>query len=390
MLFLKGKVLMIKRNIYLLWGIALLQGMVFYAPVATLYRQAAGLGIFHITLIESISLGLMLLLEIPWGWVADRIGYRKTMLFCCFLYFVSKIVFWQAEGFSGFLLERILLSVVCAGLSGVDTGMLYLSCKGEDSHRAFSVYENLGQLGMLLAAGIHGLWIGENYRLAAFLTVLSYGAAALMCLALREVFAEPETVRRTASRKMLTVLKAQLGNPKVLLLLLAVGLLNECHQTITVFLSQLQYIAAGMGHRDISLAYILVNLVALTGGFSAVLCGKTGAKAMGTGLLLLAAFSCLLLGLFPVPLLSVSSVIVLRLAFSLMQPLQMDLQNKQITGRDRATALSINAVVMESLGIFLNLIFGKLADLYLPSAMFLGAVLCSIAAILYRCSFPQE
>ena len=51
---------MIKRNVYLLWGIALLQGMVFYAPVATLYRQAAGLGIFHITLIESISLGLML------------------------------------------------------------------------------------------------------------------------------------------------------------------------------------------------------------------------------------------------------------------------------------------------------------------------------------------
>ena len=67
---------MIKRNIYLLWGIALLQGMVFYAPVATLYRQAAGLGIFHITLIESISLWLMLMLEIPWGWLADRIGYR--------------------------------------------------------------------------------------------------------------------------------------------------------------------------------------------------------------------------------------------------------------------------------------------------------------------------
>ena len=54
---------MYKRNIILLWGIALLQGMVFYAPVATLYRQAAGLGIFHITLIESISLGLMLFFQ---------------------------------------------------------------------------------------------------------------------------------------------------------------------------------------------------------------------------------------------------------------------------------------------------------------------------------------
>ena len=79
---------MFKRNVLRLWGIALLQGMVFYAPVATLYRQAAGLGIFHITLIESISLGLMLCLEIPWGILADRIGYRKTMLVCSFLFFI--------------------------------------------------------------------------------------------------------------------------------------------------------------------------------------------------------------------------------------------------------------------------------------------------------------
>ena len=381
---------MLKRNIYLLWGISLLQGMVFYAPVATLYRQAAGLGIFHITLIESISLGLMLLLEIPWGWAADRIGYRRTMLFCCFLFFVSKIVFWQARGFSGFLLERILLSVVCAGLSGVDSTMLYLSCSEEDSHRVFSVYENLGQLGILAAAGIYSLRIADDYRLAAFWTMLAYGAAALLSLGLREVSGKQEDNDRRDSQSIQTVLKAQLGNPKVLLLLLAVGLLNESHQTITVFFSQLQYLKAGMSHREISLSYILLNLTALTGGFSASLCRKTGAKAMGTALLLLAAFSCVLLGMFPTPVLSVLAVIGLRLAYSLMQPLQMDLQNKQISGGDRATALSMNAAVMESLGIFLNLVFGKLADLKLEAAMFLGAARCGLGVVLYRLSLLQD
>lgn len=378
---------MYKRNIIFLWGIALLQGMVFYAPVATLYRQAAGLGIFHITLIESISLWLMLCLEIPWGWLADRIGYRKTVLVCCFLFFISKIIFWRAEGFSGFLLERILLSVVCAGLSGVDTGMLYLSCAGKDSHRVFSIYENLGQLGILAAAGIYAVWIGDDYRLAGFLTVLSYGAAAILSLGLEEVI--PPQKNGTGPQKMLTVLRMQLGNPKVLLFLLAVGLLNESHQTITVFLSQLQYIRAGMSHEEISLAYILTNLAALAGGFSASLCEKTGAKIMGTGLLVLASFSCLLLGLFPLPVISVLAVILLRLCCSLMQPLQMDLQNRQISGGDRATALSMNAVVMESLGIFLNLMFGKLAELQLQTAMFLGAALCASGAVLYGLSFHQ-
>ncbi len=124
-----------KRNIYLMYAIAFLQGMVFYGPVATLYRQAQGVSVFQITVIESISLILCILLEVVWGVVADRIGYKKTMIFCCVLYFISKIIFWRASGFAGFLTERILLSIVAAGMSGVDTSILYLSCKKEDRRK---------------------------------------------------------------------------------------------------------------------------------------------------------------------------------------------------------------------------------------------------------------
>jgi predicted MFS family arabinose efflux permease len=357
--------------------------MVFYGPVATLYRQAAGLGIFHITLIESISLALTIFLEIPWGALADRIGYRKTMVSCCVLFFVSKIIFWQADGFSGFLLERLLLSVVCAGLSGVDSSMLYLSSAGEDSHRVFSIHENLGQLGLLLAACIYGLWVGENYRLAAFLTVLSYGAAAVLSLCLREVIRTPKE-SSSVTGNLLTVLKKQLTDPRILLLLLAVGLLNESHQTITVFLSQLQYAKAGMSHEAMSLAYVLTSLAGLAGGFSAAVCVRMGAKRMGTSLFILGSVSCLLLFFSSKPLICVTAVILLRLSFSLLQPLHVELQNRQIIGRDRATALSVNAVVMESIGILLNLIYGRIAEENLAHAMFLGSALCGLGIILYR------
>ena len=379
---------MIKRNILLLCGISLLHGMVFYAPVATLYRQAAGLGIFSITLIESISLALTICLEIPWGWAADRIGYRRTMLVCCGLYFVSKILFWQASGFGGFLLERVLLAVVCAGLSGVDSSMLYLSCREGDSHRAFSLYESLSQLGILLTAGVHALWIGENYRLAGLLTVFSYGAAAVLSLGLKEVRHGERQL--PGGKQMAAVFRAQLGSRRVLLLLLAAALLGETHQTVTVFLSQLQYLRAGMSHRAISLAYIAVSLAALAGGFSAGLCAKLGPRTMGTGLLALAAASCLALGLIPAAAVSVAAVLCLRLCFSLMQPLQMDLQNKLVTTRDRATALSMNAVVMDGAGIFLNLIFGALAEHRLEGAMLFGAALCGTGMIFYWRSFTKE
>lgn len=381
---------MIKRNIRILWGIALLQGMVFYAPVATLYRQAAGLGIFHITVIESISLWLTICLEIPWGWVADRIGYRKTMLSCCVLYFISKVVFWQAEGFAGFLLERILLSVVCAGLSGVDSSMLYLSCGEKDSHRAFSIYESLGQAGLLLSAGIYSLWVGENYRLAAFLTVVSYGAAAILSLGLQEVSPGDESQLGKSFGNIWTVLKGQLGNPRLLVFLIAIGLFNETHQIVTVFLSQLQYVRAGMNHMQISVAYMLVNALALLGVFSARLSNWLGMKFFGVVLLIIAAVCSLLLGLFPIPLISVLAVMLLRICHGLMQPMQLELQNRMVTGKDRATALSINAVVLDSLGIFLNLIYGKVAEIRLDLALYLGALMCFAGIFLYWHSFSKN
>ena len=86
-----------------MYAITLLQGMVFYGSIATLYRQASGLSVFQITLIESISYALCILFEIPWGIIADKIGYKRTLCFCCNLYFVSKLVFWRAVDFGDFL-----------------------------------------------------------------------------------------------------------------------------------------------------------------------------------------------------------------------------------------------------------------------------------------------
>ena len=114
-----------KKNLCLLYGIAFLQGMVFYSPASVLYRQSAGLGIFQISVIESISLFLCFALEIPWGILADKIGYQLTMSLCCLMYFVSKIIFWEAWTFQDFLLERIFLSIAVSGLSGVDITLLY-------------------------------------------------------------------------------------------------------------------------------------------------------------------------------------------------------------------------------------------------------------------------
>ncbi|MDD3411030.1 MAG: MFS transporter [Eubacteriales bacterium] len=371
-----------KRNLRLLYAIALLQGMVFYGPIATLYRAAAGVGIFEITLIESLSLALCVALELPWGVVADKIGYRRTMIFCCALYFISKLVFWRAEGFGGFLLERLLLSVVMAGLSGVDASLLYLSCEKGESQRAFGLYNGCCTAGLLLASTAYTVLLaGQSYRLTALLTAIAYGLAALLSLGLTEVRSTEKSPGAGAFR---AALKTQLSDKRLLCLLVGAALLSEASQTLTVFLSQLQYVRCGMSAALIGAAYGLVTAAGLLGAFSGRLTKRLGERRVCDGTFLLCAASCALLALTQSSLLSIAGVVCLRVGASLLAPLQTELQNRRVQSENRATLLSVNAVLMEGVAVATNLLYGKAADLSLPLALGLGCALCLTGWGLFR------
>lgn len=371
-----------RKNIYLLYAISFLQGLVFYGPVATLYRQAAGVSVFEITVIESISLALCIALEMPWGVVADRIGYRKTMIITCALYFVSKVVFWKADGFGGFLLERILLSVVMAGMSGCDISILYLSTWEGESQKVFGIYQSFGMAGLLAASLSYSLFIGTNYRLAGFLTMAAYGAAAVLVFGLKEV-KEPEKEKRSRTRFIHVFLEV-IKDRYFLLGMVGITLLEETNQTITVFLNQLQYVKCGLEPKTMGIFYILVTLAGMAGGiWSFWLNRKMGALSFAITLFFCGGISCLILSGTNSGAVSVLCIILLRLASSLFGPFKAELQNRQITLADRATVLSIYAVMGEACGIGTNLIFGKAAAASLSGAMLWGGGLCALGGLFF-------
>ena len=370
-----------KKNIYLMYAIALLQGMVFYGPVATLYRQAQDISVFQITLIESISLAIAIALEIPWGFVADRIGYRKTMSFCCVLYFISKIVFWQATTFGGFLLERIMLSVILAGFSGVDSSIIYLSCKGEDSQKAFGIYNSMGMAGLLTAAAVFSIAVKDNYPLAGFLTVISYGLSAVLSFFLTEVKAAE--VDQHKQESFTCLLKTVLTDRCLLLFLIAIALLSETHQTITVFLNQLQYSRCGLGNTMIGFLYIVATILGLCGVYSSAVTGKIGMRFSVILFCGLNVISCMILAFSQSAVPSVIGILALRISNSLFQPFQAEIQNRQIKTENRATALSINAMFVDCIAIVTNLIFGALSERNLSLAFLFGSGICGLSLVCF-------
>jgi len=381
-----------KRNIWLMYAVALLQGMVFYGPVAVLYRQSAGITVYQITVIESISLVLCILLELPWGIVADRIGYKKSMLCCCALYFLSKIVFWKAASFEAFLAERILLGIVISGLSGVDNSILYLSCDKGESQKVFGIYNNLQTSGLIFASAVYSMLIKDDYRTAGLLTVCSYGIAAIIAFWLVEVKSIDRKTEKEVIGDFTKLLKQVLKRKYLILFLLGVALFNETHQTITVFLNQLQYVKCGLSDAAIGYIYIGTTLVGLLGAFSEKLTRMLGTMKFTLILYGAAVIACIILGMTINACLSVGAIVMLRLSFSLFQPLQMELQNKYVITQNRATELSINALIINSVGIVTNLIYGKLADDNLSFAMLAGSLMCFIGLLLivfWRTKYKQ-
>ena len=361
-----------KKNIFIMYAIALLQGMVFYGPIATLYRQARGITVFDITFIESISYLLCIILEIPWGIIADKIGYKKTMVICSGLYFTSKLIFWRADSFGWFLLERVLLSVVCAGISGVDISILYLSAKKDESQKVFGVYNGLGTFAVL---------IKDNYDLAALLTVLSYGLAMILSLFLTEVKKSERSVLDFSEFNHL--LKQSIKNKWALIFLLMVAIVTQTHQTVTVFLNQIQYEKCGMSASLIGYVYIVVVVGGILGVFSHRLTKKIGINQTGLVLIAIIMIACLILSLTDSSVLSVISILLIQIGHGLFAPYQTELQNQQITSSNRATVLSINAMIIDAICAFMSIIFGFWASIDLALAFGFGAMAMLISILVF-------
>lgn len=371
-----------KRSVALMYAMAFLQGMVFYGPVATLYRTDAGLSMGQISLIETVYYLLVVALEVPLGAVCARLGYRRMLIAAAALYFASKVLFWQADAFAAFLAERVLLAAVCAGLSGCDDAYLYLAAGPENAQKALGRYAAWGEAGLLAASGLYTACLAGRYRAAALWTAVAYGAAALCALGLGDVPMTRED-RAGLPAQLQGVWHNLKANPGFARVLVADGLLGLCGQMVTVFFSQLLYLRAGLPDAALGALYIAMVLAGLSGAWSHR-AGRLMGRAFGPALCAAAAAGCLLAGFAVSPALCAAGVFLVQVAWRLWGPYSMRLQNDNVTrwGGARSVVLSGYSMAVSLFSSALSPALGGLADASLTAALALAGGLCLAAGAL--------
>ena len=136
-------------------------------------------------------------------------------------------------------------------------------------------------------------------------------------------------------------------------------------------------------------AYLLLTLAGLAGGLSQRCTRRLGEVRFGALCCLTAAVCCITLALTRSLILSIAAAVVLRLCWTLGAPLYARLENERVAGENRATELSVNALLRDGVAVLTNLVFGRLAEQALGLAMGLGALLSLCAMALLAAFFKR-
>lgn len=112
-------------------------GLVFFAPVATLLRTSKGVTLSQFFLLQALLSVMIFVFEMPTGILTDRIGYKKGILYAQILLFIARIFFLIANHISYFVVEAVLEAVSCTFMSGTSTAYLYEVCKESGEEERF-------------------------------------------------------------------------------------------------------------------------------------------------------------------------------------------------------------------------------------------------------------
>lgn len=373
------------RNLYLMCAIAFLQGFVFYGSVSTIYRQHRGLSINSIFILETIFVIIMFALEVPWGYVTDRIGYKFTLEISFLLFFISKIVFYMAYSFTFFLLEAIISSIAISGISGCDTALIYSSINKKESDKAFSYYGASGTCGFLIGSLLSSVIVKYSIDLTAFLTIIPYGLAFIVSMFLKEINDKCEIKEKISLKSsFITISK----NKRIFIFIISMALVSESTHAVCVFLNQPIYQRSGIDIKYFGIITAAMQIMCLSSVRSFKLSEKFPMKNIYSVLLMAIISANIMLIFFSEWIIVLIMIAVIEGAFAIFQPLSNTIQNKSINTSDRATLLSTYAMMGDIIASFSNLAIGHASDISLNSALavcaFLDIVSFALIFIFYR------
>ena len=200
----------IRRNLVLYPWYAVCFHAHFWMPVFFLYFSDR-FSLDRVLVLEAVYYAAVVLLEVPSGYLSDRIGRRTTLLVAATTSAAAFGLFFLGAGFAAFAAAQVLLAAGKAFNSGTDVSFHYDSLEAlgrtEEFARREAVVARNVFLGTAVAALIGGAVATIALRHAYGLSLVTTLTAIFILLACVEPHVDTDQAERTLGRQVRACLR---------------------------------------------------------------------------------------------------------------------------------------------------------------------------------------
>jgi len=356
----------LRRNVRIIYALAFFHMFMLIVPVIVPFFKSKGLSLSEIFYLQAVYAGIIVMLEAPSGWLADRYGRRTVLLIGSVAHGAGYLWLVFADSFVQLLVFEFLLGIAASMMSGADLAILYDTEKAlsdsEDSHTGSIAHLSSTKA---FAEGA-GALAGAALALGSFdLMVLAQAGVSWVCLVLALLLVEPP-YRETTGVKPLRGFKAiylhlMKGDKVLRQTFVAIPLYNLCTFHVA-WLVQPYWEEQGLSLLVFGALWFAQSL---TVGVASQ-CGHYLEKTRGP------VFALLLIGLLPIAghfgmawlqgWMGIAVCFILFFCRGLYQVIMVNALNRRVPGNVRATVNSLTSLTFRFGFILTGPLIGRVAE----------------------------
>jgi len=402
-------------NIPRLYLIKIAKWLMLYMPIVVYFYESNGLSMKEIMVLQAVCSVVIVVLEIPSGYLADVWGRKRTLILGSIMGVIGFLIYGVSYGFTGFMIAEIILGIGQSCVSGADSAMLYDSLLERGKEREYKKMEGrISSLGNLAeaAASLVALFlitlylkaihfnnpiedarfmVPEVLRIPYYAQVLVAAIAVPAALSLREP-ARHKKLLNSSFREIVDISVFALTGNKMLRRNILFSAFTGCATLTMAWFAQKFFKENGIDNLQVVvLLWAALNITVAIASFSAY---RIEPKLGAGGSILLITLSIPLAYI----LMSFSGLVwglVILFSFYLVRgfatPILKDYINRITDSEIRATVLSVRNFIIRINFAIAGPLMGWATDVYsLSTALLLGGViffiLNLIAGILFIAS----
>ena len=380
-----------KRILYFYTAFQFFYSLLIWVPIFYEYQKQSGISDLEIFHIQSIYYLVFCFLEIPTGYLADRVGYKKCLLAGSILLIFANLLPIYIQVYSGFLWHFILMALSRSFVSGASSAYLYELLQQKNIQHEYAKIEgkarSVSLLGKVFCWAIVGVLMKWHFTLPYWITSFNALFSLFFVFLLPEISLNKINSKKSFQQSFFAFKKLGRDFYIIFIILQGIGLF-----TLTR-ISQVNLYQPILDAKSFSLyafgwVMSLMTLSEAIGSYSPHLFQRFAHNRQ------IVSLTTIVMGtsLFLIPFFDKNGTIFLLLIFSLASgiafPIQKQLVNDALQGSTqfRATLLSLESIVDRAVCAWVasligsSLQKGKLYSFLIQAGIYtcLGIILLSV------------